>query len=356
MAICFHRKLVALYEKPDGKKGLDFKNPSRPDACRIFSLPCGQCAACRVNKANEWATRAMHESVYAPNGCFLTLTYDDAHLPADGLLRKSDVQDFLKRLRSRLDYHRLGCIRAFFACGEYGTKKGRPHYHLLLLGWSPADLRFLKNSYSGEPLYRSSLIEDLWPFGFAFCGTVTGSSAAYVARYSKKGISKDDKHQPFFLSSRNIPLERAPVPKAQGALGAQWLVDNHTSLRHGYCADFKDPQRKRSIPDYYLKLMEKWYPEEFENLQFTLLEISRQINPHFVIADDHGRSSAVFVNQPDHDAICDLREYCGLTADDLCGLTEQEQFALIQAACNDKLSVLDDEQFHRLSKLTRNLH
>lgn len=93
-------------------------------------VPCGRCVNCRIAHSREWATRIIHEaSMYDDTG-FVTLTYDDEHLPEDGGLRKKDFQDFLKLLR----YH-LGDVKIkYYMCGEYGEKNHRPHYHAIMFG------------------------------------------------------------------------------------------------------------------------------------------------------------------------------------------------------------------------------
>ncbi len=67
---------------------------------------------------------------------FLTLTYEDEHLPinSDGqmVLRSKDLTKFLKALR-----YRLGLSNKkfrYFAVGEYGDEGERPHYHAMLFG------------------------------------------------------------------------------------------------------------------------------------------------------------------------------------------------------------------------------
>ena len=94
----------------------------------VLPLPCGKCLACRLNHAKEWAVRCMLESLYHDENYFVTLTYDDEHLPVDGKLHKKHYQDFLKRLRAS-----SGCFR-YFGCGEYGSLNKRPHYHFVLFG------------------------------------------------------------------------------------------------------------------------------------------------------------------------------------------------------------------------------
>lgn len=92
----------------------------------------------------------------------------------------------MKRLRKEISPLKV----RFFGCGEYGEQLGRPHYHLCLFGWRPFDLK----RFAGRPeapLYRSAVLERLWPFGFVTVGDVTFESAAYVARYITKKVNGD---------------------------------------------------------------------------------------------------------------------------------------------------------------------
>ena len=68
----------------------------------IRELPCGQCMACRLNHARMWSIRISHEASCHTHNVFLTLTYDDEHLPSDGSVHKRDLQLFFKRLRKEL--------------------------------------------------------------------------------------------------------------------------------------------------------------------------------------------------------------------------------------------------------------
>lgn len=153
-----------------------------------IDLPCGQCRGCRRRRAAEWAARCMHESQMHKDSCFLTLTFDDEKLPPQrpGMpppnvgLDKKLVQDFMKRVRSR-----LGRKVRFYACGEYGENFGRPHYHMILFGYDFIDKKLISNK-GGNALYQSALLDDLWPFGYAAIGSVTFESAAYVASYCMK--------------------------------------------------------------------------------------------------------------------------------------------------------------------------
>lgn len=178
--------LTAYYAKevnPTGKRSLVF-SPTASHSGLPIKLPCGQCIGCRLERSRQWAVRCLHENRCHDTSVFLTLTYDDCHLPASGSLVKRDLQLFMKRVRKS----RCETLR-FFACGEYGDTTNRPHYHVLLFGTDFADKRFYKETPSGESIFSSDELSSLWPQGRNAIGAVSFESAAYVARYCLKKIT-----------------------------------------------------------------------------------------------------------------------------------------------------------------------
>lgn len=168
---------------PSGKRGIVFKlKDSNGVHCEV---PCGQCIGCRLERSRQWAVRLMHESQLHEDSSFITLTYAPEKLPSDGSLNKAHFQDFMKRLRFRLEPKRL----RFFHCGEYGERFSRPHYHAIVFGTSFPDRCFYSCSASGERIYTSSFLADCWGHGFVSVGDVTFNSAAYVARYVVKKVT-----------------------------------------------------------------------------------------------------------------------------------------------------------------------
>ena len=133
-------------------------------------FPCGCCPACRAQKAMEWTLRMYLESLYHSQLAFVTLTYAPDFLPENGSLSPTDLQSFLKRLRRRLDYK----IR-FFACGEYGDKFGRAHYHLIIFGLKIADFH---------------KVYDAWKKGRVECEKPNLEAFKYVAGYVSKKIGR----------------------------------------------------------------------------------------------------------------------------------------------------------------------
>lgn len=150
-----------------------------------LDLACGQCLSCRMSRSKMWAVRCMHEASLYRNNAFITLTYDNEHLPAGGDLCYPHYQKFMKRLRRRFIRNRG--IR-FYMCGEYGEENLRPHYHALLFNFDFEDKYLFYRSPTGNLVYRSPVLEELWPFGQSSIGSVTEQSAGYVARYVMKKV------------------------------------------------------------------------------------------------------------------------------------------------------------------------
>jgi len=126
----------------------------------------------------------MHESTLHADNCFITLTYNDDHLPEGGSLIKSDFQKFIKRLRKN-----HGVKIRYFACGEYGTEFARPHYHACIFGFNFRDRKPFKRLHGGHYLYTSRDLERLWDKGYSTIGAVNFETAAYVARYVTKKVT-----------------------------------------------------------------------------------------------------------------------------------------------------------------------
>lgn len=227
-----------LYEPP----------PERYDWFEQFPIPCGKCIGCRLDKSKQWADRLMMEWQESDSACFLTLTYSNEFLeerykdrkkkeyldvntgeilpsPYQYDLCKEDIQDFMKRLRRYVDYKHGKKVR-FFACGEYGDKNNRPHYHIILFNYDFSDCRTPlyrdKNGYQhyvSDKLYDHLTWKDsksLWKYGICDIANVSWSSCAYVARYVNKKLYGDsselytimDYVPEFSLMSRNPGIGR----------------------------------------------------------------------------------------------------------------------------------------------------
>nr|QJB19142.1 MAG: replication initiator protein [Microvirus sp.] len=222
-----------------------------------MSVPCGQCLGCRIDKSRQWALRCVHEASLHELSCFVTLTYDDQHLPPGGTLVKRDLQLFIKKLRRFHEYHNTlpdgtkpAPIR-FYACGEYGEGLERPHYHVLFFGLQFGDARKHSLSKSGLEQLVSDRLDAIWGRGHCYIGKVSFQSAAYCARYVIKKVTGDRASAHY---EGRIP-EFSTMSTKPG-IGSGWF-DKYKS--DAFPSDFLVHQGKRiPVPKFYTdKLSDK---------------------------------------------------------------------------------------------------
>ena len=235
-----------------------------------IKVPCGQCIGCRLDYSRQWAIRSLHE-VYThglDNNMFLTLTYNDDHLPENGSLDLKTIQNFMKRLR----YYAGSDVR-YMLCGEYGEKYGRPHYHLCIYNYVFPDINWSKpyayNLQKGVAYYRSKFLEDnLWtvPYsnkslGFSTIGKVTFESAAYVARYITKKIKSKD--QEYLDTIYQGKMREFMTTSRRPGLGNEYVHRYYKDIfNNGYIVFGKG--YKAPIPRYYVNEL-KNIDENFYN-------------------------------------------------------------------------------------------
>lgn len=244
---------------PSGKRSIVFNlNEGYKDLS--LQLPCGQCIGCKLERSRQWAIRCVHEASLYQNNCFITLTYSDDKLPPHGSLRLEDFQKFMKRLRKSSE----SPIR-FFHCGEYGEQTSRPHYHACLFNYDFAD-KYQFTQRREFPIFRSPLLEELWPHGQSEIGTLTFESAAYVARYITKKMTgpgsdiyydliDETTGEVFSLKREYTTMSRRP------GIGKGWLDKFKTDV----------------YPDDFIILRgKKLKPPRFYDSQLSELEILKQ--------------------------------------------------------------------------------
>lgn len=224
-------------------------------------IPCGQCIGCRVEKSRQWALRCICELKYHPTASFITLTFDNEHLPENESISKVFIADWLKKLRERIRYKFEKEIR-FYACGEYGDKLGRPHYHAIIFGFDFPDKQLLTRK-NGQFLYISEFLRKAWDYGWHTIGQVTLDSCQYVAQYVHKKITNKktqvvtdhygDKEPEFHHMSR------------RPGLGAQWFDDYKEDC---YPSDtFVYKGKVMRPPRYFDYLLKKHFPDVYADLK-----------------------------------------------------------------------------------------
>lgn len=170
-------------------------DPETGEAMQPFPVSCGRCIECLDNHRRQWVFRLRQEASLWKENSFLTLTYSDA--PENGV-EKSEVQAFIKKLRKRLSPLKI----RYFACGEYGSKGRRPHYHIVIFNYGFPDKIPYRRDRSGNLMYRSNELESIWTKGFSSILPVCSETLNYVTKDMQKLLPlSDGRNPPFTLMS-----------------------------------------------------------------------------------------------------------------------------------------------------------
>lgn len=216
-------------------------NRKRPDA----PMPCGQCMACRTNKRRVWAHRVILESQEHDECSFLTLTYDDDHLPDEFHHKKTgqiyaplsvspyEHKQFINKLQTYAP-RKLGKKIRYYGVGEYGEQTQRPHFHYALFGYPSCPYRgasMVAGKFQPCLCPTCKFISDIWGKGNIFLGSLTAESANYVAGYVMKKMTRDkSEYQRNYLQQRHPEF---PVMSTQPGIGFA-TVDKIASLLTTY--------------------------------------------------------------------------------------------------------------------------
>lgn len=281
---CYHPKQAVVFgiNPETGKKSIKFLGDDVVVALRypgkeIIQVPCGQCIGCRIDRSRQWANRCMLELQYHDSAYFVTLTYDEFHVPksyypdpetgeahTSYTLCKRDFQLWMKRLRFKFSDDKI----RFFACGEYGGKTKRPHYHAILFGLHLNDLEKYKTVREGDSYYtyyNSPSLQETWPNGFVVVGEVTWESCAYVARYVTKKLSGE---QAEFYEKFNLVPEFSDMSRRLG-IARQYYDDHKGDLYSSAFINVSTPKggKKFRPPRYYDKLFDVDFPGALDGVR-----------------------------------------------------------------------------------------
>lgn len=265
---CFHP--IYVYQsgiKENGKRQLDFSIKTamiKHKEENTVRIPCGKCLGCRMDYAKIWANRCMLEAKSFKDNYFITLTYNDECIPIkNGLhtLEPKDLQDFFKRIRRYWEYHynwkkteNNPGIR-FYACGEYGDRTQRPHYHALIFNMPIPDKKPLFKNYQEDQIFTSKIIEEIWGKGIISIGRLSWETCAYTARYvMKKQKGMDHK----YFKDKGIVPEFVRMSRKPG-IGFTYYENNKDKIYETdeiFLSDGKGNVRTAKPPKYFDSLYE----------------------------------------------------------------------------------------------------
>lgn len=200
-----------------------------------IKVPCGHCLNCMIKKQSQIEFLAKKELIdnyqAGKSASFVTLTYDDNHLPLNEegfyTLRRSDLQKFLKRMRRNMEYHNRKRNFKVLYCGEYGdgshstsntgVSTCRPHYHLVFIGLSPEEVKYYTKK--------------LWHFGLCDIGPLGAGGIRYLCKYMTKSIPDRDVKQ-----LREVAKVENPFFYHSIGLAKNWINRNLQKIvEEGFC-------------------------------------------------------------------------------------------------------------------------
>lgn len=191
-------------------------------------VPCGKCPQCLARKGSEWSFRLRYHEKSVMSSMCVTLTYNVKNVPLSECchymtLNKSHVPAFIKRLRSahvRAGKYDVENPIKYFAVGEYGSKFGRPHYHVILFN---VDRSVLLDKGSDKVIKfcgwdrKRVAVSPSWEFGHVTVDKLSAAAIGYCLKYMLKAGKipvhrNDDRQREFRVMSK--------------LLGANYLSEN----------------------------------------------------------------------------------------------------------------------------------
>ena len=186
---------------------------------------CRECWQCRKRRVNDYVGRCIAESKFAKKTYAVTLTYGgDEGVNAVTLIYK-DVQDFLKRLRKKYKCR-------YIVTGEYGSAKGRSHWHIIL---------FFQDNWP-EVTSNKRVDWKYWKHGFAYFQEPDWKGFEYCLKYVLKDQTsrQSDSH---LAMSKKPPLGHEFFQQLAKQHVEQALVPQTYFYKFGDVRDYKNREK-----------------------------------------------------------------------------------------------------------------
>lgn len=197
-----------------------------------INVSCGNCLGCQKRKFFGYRMRLLYELNKYPNSIFVTLTFDNPSLSRFKDNPNRSLCLFLDRFRKK--YGRQ--VRHWFVA-EYGSKRGRLHYHGILFNCN----------------LGNDDLQGLWKYGNTFVGYANEVTAKYIVKYLTKQDTKGIA-PPRVLSSKGIGLGWLKTPEcniARKSLQATISLDGYHYPIPRYYIDKMFNERDKELMSYY---------------------------------------------------------------------------------------------------------
>lgn len=292
---------------------LHVNNPTKPQyrvagyTSPVLVVPCGRCNECRMHKQDNWFVRLYSEWLFCKetggDAFFFTTTYNESNLPHCTrynlpCFKRSDVQNYFKRVRKHLSDHNIDIDFRYFVTCEYGDEKHRPHYHFVIYTYKPCDIHALIR-----------LFQSKWHHGISYTSDINNGiiidarGLSYVSKYTSKNVYEDDyyhewrkllrpcrttyenkssdywqfeKGRPFTQTSREFGLhafDRLP----DGSYKYPFFHDEDIEQGYVMLPDIKDGYKKYKLPLYLERRFFFQYHVVDDTIHYALNERGKDV-------------------------------------------------------------------------------
>lgn len=297
----YHPAEIIKYNNTKDLSAWIFEQDKGTRSRKVDLIPCGNCIGCRLEYSRQWATRGYLESLDYEKNWFCTITYDDEHMTTNEELETSDgitywnegdwngtlvpkeLTQFIKNVRQIMartkdkdgkPLQKEG-IR-FMACGEYGSERQRPHYHIIFLNLNlPNEDLYNPKLINHEFYYQSHIIERAWGKGICNICEASWNNIAYTARYITKKINGAESEDMY--ASKGQTKEFFRVSRMPG-IGENYFRKHWQEI---YKNDEIIIKNKAGViatqpPKYFDRLLEEISPETLEKVKIKRRRRAKQ--------------------------------------------------------------------------------
>lgn len=248
-----------------------------------LEVPCGHCSECRQQRRNDWLVRAYYETMFTKDTggrtYFITLTYNDPHLPHNShgnpTFNKDDISLYFKRVKNEFKVRNIYTDIKYLVSFEYGGTTYRPHMHCLVHvpGYcSPYTVRhILEDCWTHyKDKYFSNYLQNYQNNGFVKFGdnggVVNGHGAIkYVTKYMCKDFVFAEKNTDEFGTYDKIPSPSVSI--GYGLYALKFMDKDDFENATITMPEVKDHEtgkpKKFRLPIYLARKL--YYDEEFYN-------------------------------------------------------------------------------------------
>lgn len=246
-----------------------------------FPASCRRCYPCMQRNINQWSFRMLEEKKQSNSIHFVTLTYNTKYIPIiqsscgryhTTNLDKGHLTNFLKRLREKTrrnknwdnPYWVEGKPLKYYACGEYGAKTKRSHYHLILFNTTR---ELIEESWRN---YVNPETGEVIDYGHCDIQIPRKGAIGYVMKYVSK-VSKRPYPEHLF------PDLQPEFNVTSTGIGKSYLTDSviEWHRKGNYFVYNEETKQKIAIPEYYRKKI--WQPHEMLIAQMEQSEVMEEI-------------------------------------------------------------------------------